>query len=135
MVIQRIQTLLLLLAVAAMAVTLVCIPVPLAEGGAVKACSNLTLLVLGCVAGALQLIDIFLFKDLKKQMLVANVAAVLVLAFIALGSVLTVNNAEFARTAWVWPGIVALASFILTLWAKARMNADLKLLRSADRLR
>lgn len=125
MVIQRIQSLLLLIAAALMAIDLACFHV----------CDNLTLLVLGCVAGALMLIDIFLFKDLKKQMLVANVAAFITVAFIAIGAFIYENPQEPSATGWVWPAIIAVISVLLTLWAKARMKADYNLLRSADRLR
>lgn len=136
MVIQRIQSLLLLIAAGLMAVVLTCLPLAGADSAPSLHVYDYTpLLVLGCVAGALQLINIFLFRDLKKQMLVAKVAAFLVFCFAGIGALMMVNSPVVCATAWVWPAVVSVASISLTLWAKSRMKADYDLLRSSDRIR
>ena len=136
MVIQRIQSLLLLLAAALIAVVLAWLPLDVASSGEYLHVYDLpSVLILGIVCGALVLVDIFLFKNLKLQMMVASICAWLLVAFIALGSFIVVGKLSGGQSsAWVWPAVVSVIAMVLVLWAKARMRADYRLLRGSDRL-
>lgn len=136
MVIQRIQTLYLL--VAALLMALFCF-LPFAVGAeldylAYRVADAPTLLVLGIVCAALLLLDIFLFKTLRLQMRVARIALVLTLVTAAM-SIVVCSRIDGAAVN-VWCGIVVpLAALVATWLALRGMAHDHKLLSSADRLR
>lgn len=137
MVIQRIQSLLLLLAAGLMAVVCVCLPLLQVDATHALYVYNFpTLLIVNCVCGGLLLIDIFLFKNLKLQILVAAICVALITAFIGLGALMVLlQDPEAVGTAWVWPAVVSAVAIVVTVWARACMKSDYSLLRNADRLR
>lgn len=135
MVIQRIQSLLLLLAAALMAVALTCFKLDMASGEALRVSDLPSVLILGIVCGALVIVDIFLFKNLKLQMMVASISAWLIVAFIALGAFMVRCKLPGAvATAWVWPSVMSAIAIVLVINARLRMKADYRLLRGSDRL-
>lgn len=142
MVIQRIQTVYLLLASALMFVLTFALPIGrlhaegLAEPMAVKVCSDMSMMIICLATAVLLFIDIFLYKNLKFQMNCTLCCCVLVWAsMFAVASVMALVMPEEFEASWLWPSIVSLASFALTVMAWAAMKHDYKLLRSYDRLR
>lgn len=144
MVIQRIQTVYLLVAAVLLAVLSFLIPVadlPNASGGDTTAWyirDIVPVLIVNLVVVALLLIDIFLFKNLPFQMKVVRVSMVLLVAsailegytlytYTTLGSGIVVYP--------VWSAVFIVATFVAGLLALHGMNRDYKLLRSYDRLR
>lgn len=140
MVIQRIQTVYLLLASALMFVLAFVLPIGHIEvsgdEAAVKVSSELSMLIICVTTAVLQFVTIFCFKNLKFQMRCTLCAAVLVWAsmFVVASVMALVMHEEF-HASWLWPSVAALASFILTVMAWSAMKRDYRLLRSYDRLR
>lgn len=141
MVIQRWQSVLLLLAV-----VLMCIfcATPLATYAADTSAESLTavyvkdapvLLTVSILVAALLFITIFLYKNLKRQMTVTLLSIVLIVATIVTGFFVVYNaypGADFV----LFGGILLLViSLILALSAYRLMKRDLRKLRSYDRLR
>ncbi|MDE5595669.1 MAG: DUF4293 domain-containing protein [Muribaculaceae bacterium] len=141
MVIQRWQSVLLLLAV-----VLMCIfcATPLATYSADASPESLSavyvkdapvLLTVSILVAALLFISIFLYKNLKRQMTVTLLSIVLIVATMVTGFFVVYNSypgADFV----VFGGIVLLVvTLILALGAYRLMRSDLRKLRSYDRLR
>lgn len=140
MVIQRIQTVYLLLASALMFVLAFVLPIGHIEvsgaEAAVKVSSELSMLIICVTTAVLQFVTIFCFKNLKFQMRCTLCAAVLVWAsMFVVASVMALVMPEEFHASWLWPSVAALASFILTVMAWSAMKRDYRLLRSYDRLR
>lgn len=151
--IQRIQTLFLLLAVACMVVCL-CLPmgvfipdtmdagvelfnlwsVKLDDGS--RAFANWPMFAVLLVAATISFFAIFAFKNRKKQARMCVGAILLVMAwYIALvvyGYLLEPENTKFYPSVMVALPLVAI---ILLFMARHRINADEKLVRAADRIR
>lgn len=140
MVIQRIQSLYLLLASALMVVLSFVIPighVATPEGMlTVKVSSELSMVIICMATAALQFVTIFAFKNLRFQMNCTLCCCVLVWAsmFVVASVMALIMPAEF-QPDWLVPSLIALASFILTVLAWVAMKHDYKLLRSYDRIR
>jgi low affinity Fe/Cu permease len=137
MVIQRLQSLLLLIATILMGVT--CF-LPLATIGDCCSSANIYLtstpavLAVNIATAILLFITIFLFKNLRQQMTVAKIDAVLIVVSI-ISSVLTQHfQAPSACLNWVSIALSAVA-FVCTIAAHRYMGKDKKLLSSYDRLR
>lgn len=141
MVIQRWQSVLLLLAVVLMCIFCV---TPLATYAADTSAESLTavyvkdapvLLTVSILVAALLFITIFLYKNLKRQMTVTLLSIVLIVATIVTGFFVIYNaypGADFV----LFGGILLLViSLILALSAYLLMKRDLRKLRSYDRLR
>lgn len=141
MVIQRWQSVLLLLAVVLMCIFCV---TPLATYAADTSAESLTavyvkdapvLLTVSILVAALLFITIFLYKNLKRQMTVTLLSIVLIVATIVTGFFVVYNaypGADFV----LFGGILLLViSLILALSAYRLMKRDLRKLRSYDRLR
>lgn len=141
MVIQRWQSVLLLLAV-----VLMCIfcATPLATYASDNSAESLTavyvkdapvLLTVSILVAALLFISIFLYKNLKRQMTITLLSIVLIVATIVTGFFVVYNaypGAEFV----LFGGILLLVvTLILALCAYRLMKSDLRKLRSYDRLR
>ena len=140
MVLQRWQSVYLLVAVFAM--ILACI-LPF---GATVAADGTTLtklmpadypvlLTLNILIGIILVIDIFMYKNLRSQKMVAAVAALLCVASLITQVVaLTRNEAPFAL---VWNGsiIATFCAFVCALMARYNMTRDEKILKSYDPLR
>lgn len=142
MVIQRLQTLLLLIAVVLMAVF--CLTpfatVPAADAAAAGPTSVFVkdapvFMVLNITIALLLFLAIFMFKNLRRQMTVTLLSIVLVAASIVTGCfVLYVGMPD--ATPVLFGGIVLLGVvLVLALFAYRCMGRDRKLLSSYDRLR
>ncbi|MCM1449789.1 MAG: DUF4293 domain-containing protein [Clostridiales bacterium] len=141
MVIQRLQSLYLLLAIIAMTLVFY-----LPFGLIIDATDPATtvelvtldypiLLVLNSLITLLLLIDIFLFKNLSFQRLVAAVCILLIIASAATTFIILSNIGDMWKIAWAGAPVALLFALFLTIAARYRMGKDLKLLRSYDRLR
>jgi hypothetical protein len=139
MQIQRLQSLLLLIAAVLMGVSNI---LPIADyHDAVGMPMTLTagelpaLLGFGIIATVWLFAEIFMYKNLRKQMRVTTVSIVL-LVVLGLGWAY-----EMWATGYTFELIplgaapAYVISLVLTIWARIRMRKDHDLLRSADRLR
>lgn len=137
MVIQRIQTVFLLLAAILMALVSFIFPVfyiPAAEGNiGILPIDNLPLFILQMMIMVLTLVDIFLYKNLRLQITVARITIVLTV-FCALIQAYIAKTYGSEPNIW-GPMIMYVSSLILLMLALRGMNADQKLLRSYDRIR
>lgn len=154
MVIQRIQSVYLLLAGLLTAAVGLFVPLVSDSGGNCYTALNLgmlPLIVVCVITAVLQLVDIFLYTNLKLQMKVALMSAIMVCvsAFVwvsmmlftlgdytqaLLDKVTTEYYYDAFWSLWTWPSICFVASFVLTLMARAGMKKDYKKLKSYDRL-
>lgn len=141
MVIQRLQSLYLLLAIIAMTLVFY-LPFGLIldATGPSTTVELVTLdypilLVLNSLITLLLLIDIFLFKNLSFQRLVAAVCILLIIASAATTFIILSNGGDMWKIAWAGVPVALLFALFLTIAARYRMGKDLKLLRSYDRLR
>lgn len=141
MVIQRIQTLFLLLAVVFMAMfcltpfaTLDC--AESAESWAPVFVKDAPVfMVLNLVIAVLLFLGIFMFKNLRQQMKVTLVSIVLICAsIVTFGFVLFVGMPG-AHIIWTGGVLLLVAALICALFAYRGMKKDHKLLTSYDRLR
>lgn len=136
MVIQRLQSLLLLLAAACMGVY----PwVPFGtspELELIPASYDIPSMILGLATCAIYFIAIFLFKNFKAQKCVVNIG--LLVNFITGALVGYLNIAADTNgysMFWSIGFYLLVAAFILGYWARRRIVKDENLLRSYDRLR
>ncbi|MDE7411041.1 MAG: DUF4293 domain-containing protein [Paramuribaculum sp.] len=149
MVIQRIQTLFLLIATALL---IVFIFVPfgywnIVDAGVemglspLRASAQTGLLIPLCVAALLSFVAIFLFKKsaLQKGLVVLSIIATLVtvamvIYLLTAGYVDTDSNIVLTAQ-WGCGGLIPVAAIIMEIAAYRGISADQKLLRSYDRLR
>lgn len=139
MVLQRWQTVLLLLSLVLM-VVFIFAPMGTAfdlmspeSATLVFVCDNVGFLILNIVIAVLLLIDIFLFRNLKAQMAVAAVAMVLMAASAGLGFSFIYLLDGFRMSLFSTPLVVS--ALVLTWFARRFMRKDQRLLAAADRLR
>ncbi len=149
MVIQRIQSVYLLIAVILMAVFAFFPALTFELGGrefvygALAAGKvgvthidplMLTLVLLICF---LALIDIFLYKNLQRQMTVCFVDIIIGLAMlVAIGvEAFIVSGKDGLTLTWQWYLILPILSIIFLMMAHKAMSRDKKMLRDSDRLR
>lgn len=131
MVIQRWQTVLLLMA--SIFMVLLCV-LPLGSGccnvcpesyTCLKAADILPLIIVGALSAILFFIAIFLFKNLDLQKRVVIAACIIVVAAIVIMAI-----------THLWFGLIwAILALIAAIWAYSRISSDQKLLRSYDRIR
>ncbi len=140
MVIQRWQSIYLLLGVFAM--ILVCIRpfgIAMTPDGSVDseiiAINFPVFLIVNILTGLLLLIDIFLFKNLKLQRTVAAIIMLLIITSAITASIILKSFGDLWEIAWYGAPVGLVCAFICTLLARKRMGDDLKKLRSYDRLR
>ena len=129
MVIQRLQSLLLLLS-AVFSIVYLFIPFGYAPEGVTPLCCP-ALWIVTVLAAALTLVDIFLFKNtaLQRKLIIA---CVLLLVAVAVLSLLPVFRGEMA----IGAGDLLLVGALINLgFAYRCIRADERLLRSLDRLR
>lgn len=140
MVIQRWQSLLLLIAVVFVAI-FCCTPWAVYPAGnmsealPVFICKAPVLFVLNIVIAVLLFISIFMFKNLKRQMTVTILSIVLICAsMVSCGIAL---YTAYSGACFVWAGGVLLlfGALVCTFFAYRFMKKDYKLLTSYDRLR
>lgn len=141
MVIQRWQTLFLLIACILMCV--LCVS-PFAQIAAAEATAAPTpvfvkdapvFLVLNIVITALLFIAIFLFKNLKLQMRITTMSIVLLAASAVTGGFIIYATMPDAEIIWTGAVLLLVLSAVFAVCALRFMRKDHKLLRSYDRLR
>ena len=96
------------------------------------------LFVLNCTTALVAFIDIFLYNNLRMQKRVAMVVTFMSLLSLALtlSAVLSVDQiADSASVSWRWTIALPVVAAVLFIWARARMLADERLLKSYDRIR
>ena len=114
--IQRIQTVFLLLAAVASGVC-----------GAMM--TNLTLMLVAFVAAIVSVVCIFLYKQRKRQASVCFFnMLILVMWYINLATI-------YDSTKLTWPMALPMVGIVLLFLARKRILADEKLVRSLDRIR
>ncbi len=149
MVIQRIQSIYLLIAVILM-VVFAFFPAltfeladktvlygALESGRAGSLHVNPLLITLIILISLLALIDIFLFKNLQRQMTVCFVDIIIGLAMLVAICIqaFVVGNREGWAVNWQWYMLLPVLSIIFLMLAHKSMSNDKKKLRDADRLR
>jgi hypothetical protein len=149
MVIQRIQSVFLLIAVILM-VVFAFFPAlsfhladktvlygALESGRAGSMHVDPLLLMLVILISLLAIVDIFLFKNLQRQMTVCFVDIIIGLAMlVAIGiQAFVVGNREGWTVSWQWSLLLPVLSIIFLMLAHKAMSNDKKKLRDADRLR
>ncbi len=149
MVIQRIQTVYLLIAVILMAVFAFFPALSFELGGREFVYGALEtgkvgmthidplMLMLIILISLLALIDIFLYKNLQRQMTVCFVDIIICLAMlVAIGiQAYVVSGKEGLSLTWQWYLVLPVLSIIFLMLAHKAMSSDKKKLRDADRLR
>ncbi len=141
MVIQRWQSVLLLLAVVLMAI-FCCTPIATYSlDGSAESLSAVyvkdapVLLTVALLVAVLLFISIFMYKNLKRQMTVTLLSILLIVATIVTGF-FVIYNAYPGANFVVFGGLVLLViAMILALGAYRCMKSDQRKLRSYDRLR
>lgn len=148
MQIQRIQTLYLLLAIAAI-VAFIFIPfgfwdesVRTTTVGLVELSGKMTaLLIPACVTILVMFVSVFTFKKLPLQKGLVGLSILLVVAMMlvviyimTLGFDVLVPGVT-VKPIWAGGGLLLVAALVALIAALSRINADQKLLRSYDRLR
>lgn len=141
MVIQRWQSLLLLIATVLMGY--MCAS-PLAQTAAADATVAPTpffvheapvFMILNIVIAVLLFLAIFMFKNLKLQMRVTVLSIVLMAASAVTGGIILYKAMPDATIVWSGAVLLLLFAAICAVMALRFMKKDYKLLRSADRLR
>ena len=140
MVIQRWQSVLLLIAV-----VLMCIfcATPYAQVKAIEsadptpvfAADAPVFLILNIVIAALLFIAIFLFKNLKLQMRVTHITILLIAASIVTCGFILYASMPDAELIWTGGVLLLVAAMVCALFGLRFMRKDRNLLRSYDRLR
>lgn len=135
MVIQRWQSVLLLISAIFVALAGLLPYATTAEGADVCAVQTPVLLCVDVLVALLLLIDIFLYRNLRYQMKVTRLALGLIVVLGATIAAYTCAGIEDAAIA-VTGGIVMPILALISAFAALRlMRRDYRLLRSADRLR
>lgn len=140
MVIQRWQSLLLL--IAAVLVAVFCFT-PVAQEAAANNGAMLShtiaeapvLLIVNILIAVLLLISIFMFNNLRQQRKVTIISMVLIAASIVSTIFLVYNSWPGASFYWFGGILLLCVALVLAIGAYRFMGRDLKLLRSYDRLR
>lgn len=138
MVIQRIQTLMLLIAVILMAIfclTPYGIQAAEPENVAIFVKDAPVFLVLNLVIAALLVITIFMYKDLRRQKRMTILSMVLICVSIVTGLFILGRAYDSASPVLLGGVSLLVLALIFGLLAYRGMSRDHKLLRSADRLR
>ncbi|MDE6157280.1 MAG: DUF4293 domain-containing protein [Muribaculaceae bacterium] len=141
MVIQRWQSLLLLIAV-----VLMCIfcATPYAQISAADATAEPTgifvyeapvFLIINIVIAIVLFLAIFMYKNLKRQMTVTLISIVLICASMATCGFILYSTMPDAELIWTGGVLLLVIALVCALAAYRFMGKDRKLLRSYDRLR
>lgn len=141
MVIQRWQSVYLLLAVFAMILVFIRpFGFILDESGTAAPLQLISvdypiLIIINLLIGLLLLIDIFLFKNLAFQRLVAAVCILMIIVSAVTTFIILTKCGDMWQIAWAGAPVGLVCALICTLLARYRMGIDQKILRSYDRLR
>ena len=124
MVIQRIQSLYLLIAAVLMAAF------------AFFPAFDVSMMVLIVLISLLAVVDIFLYKNLQRQMTVCFVDIIIGLAMLVAIVIQIVKlTKENLAVQWNWTWLLPVFSIIFLMLAHKAMSRDKKMLRDSDRLR
>ena len=149
MVIQRIQSVYLLIAVILMAVFAFVPALTFELGGREFVYGALEagkvgvthidplMLMLIILIVFLAIVDIFLYKNIQRQMTVCFVDIIIGLAMLVAICIqaFVVGNREGVTVTWQWYILLPILSIIFLMLAHKSMSKDKKMLRDADRLR
>ncbi|MCC8115316.1 MAG: DUF4293 domain-containing protein [Bacteroidales bacterium] len=141
MVIQRLQSLFLLLAVLVMCCFCLFVPIAASQNadGTVTHIFVRDIYAMLIINGAitvLMFVDIFLYKNLKLQINITLLILWLLVASMAIGCfVLLCRMPADYSILWVGATLLMVVALILVIMARRRMKADQRLLRSYERLR
>jgi len=140
MVIQRLQSLFLLIASVLMLLFIFVIPVATVHSGdtvtTVYVKDIIELLVINAIVAILLFVSIFLFKNIKMQIKVTLCTIMLLVVGMATGTFILSNNMpEGTEITWVGSAIITVFALLFALAAWNRMRRDYKTLRDYDRLR
>jgi hypothetical protein len=97
--------------------------------------STLYLAALSCLSFILPLVGIFLFRNLTLQRRVCSVSALLLAAIVAVSIILGYVAVDGAMVSWRPIAVAPVISFIACMMARRAVAADQELLASADRIR
>lgn len=130
--IQRIQSIYLLLAIVVM-VVFIFSPFAISGDSILLTKNNIALVIISAVVGVISLVNIFLFKSRKLQMQLCTLAIIGIIAAVGWGiySAIAVTGNDIPHYGAVFP----IAGIIFEWLAKRGIRADEKLVRSAERLR
>ena len=140
MVIQRWQSIYLLLAIFAMVLVFIrpfCY-VETVNGGLASALVPLdypVFLTVNILTAILLFIDIFLFKNLRLQRMVAAICILLMVASAITIGIILYNIAGEWKIEWGGAPVGLICALICTFFARYRMGKDEETLRSYDRIR
>ncbi len=133
MVIQRIQTLWLLIAAGMMA-ALYIRPIAWSADKAVFLSDFPVLTVINVLIAMLLIISIFTFKNLKLQKTVTRLSLVMMAVIAVAGGFFLYRNAPDATLEWAGGIVLLVIAAIFDLLALRGMSRDERKLRNADRL-
>lgn len=134
MVIQRLQSLFLLLSSIVMGITSF---MPFAsEGDKIFAPKDsVVFLVVNILIATLLFLSIFMYKNLKRQKTVVLVSLVLTVVSAITGCCTAYSVMQQPKLDWTGGALMLLCTLMLTVAAYRRIVADERLLKSYDRLR
>lgn len=143
MVIQRWQSVYLLVAIFAMALTLIrpwgyeitTTPEGIVESIAISPWGSPVNYILNVLIAILLAIDIFLFKNLKQQRTVAAVAILLIIASAATFAISMFPLEANREIEWSGAPVGLFCALVCTFCARYRMGRDQAILNSYNRLR
>jgi len=135
MVIQRWQSVLLLISAIFVALAGILPYAVTAEGADVCAVQTPVLLCVDILGALLLLIDIFLYRNLRYQMKVTRLALSLIVVLGATIAAYTCAGFEGATISIIGGIVMPVLALVSTYAALRLMRRDYRLLRSADRLR
>lgn len=142
MVIQRIQSIYLLLAALLLGALSFFVPVGVVQDMTADATQLvylkdcLSVFPLTVATAVLILVDIFLYRNLHLQIRVAGVCVAMIMAIACVGTLLLGwRMPENVNVTWIGPALVLAAALIMMIFARRSMKSDLRLLKSYDRIR
>lgn len=140
MVIQRWQSVLLLLATVLMAVATFFSPIaesvnPDGTPAPMFMTDAPILAIVSLLVAALLCINIFMYKNLKRQMQLTLLSIVLICVVAVTGAFILYRNAMLGGIIWSGAVLLLIIAAVLAMAAYRFMRRDHNLLRSADRLR
>lgn len=145
MVLQRIQTVYLLIAVILMSVFTFFPVISVSNengvfmiGAIQNECINTPSVLLLCMdvlIALFALVTIFKYKDLKKQIAFAGMLLLLVIALLVTIGVMMVMQKDVGIAVLQWPIAFPFVSMVMVMLARGGMKRDKKLLSDSERIR
>lgn len=134
MVIQRLQSLYLLLSSIMMGIFCY-LPFATQGGIGIYPYQQPVYFTLNVLIVILSLIAIFLFKNFSRQKMVVKVNIFLIVVSAVTSFVMLYNNISQIEIVWTAGPLLLICSFIITIAALRRIKHDENLLKAADRIR